>query len=137
MKKQQAKRFGAWLRAQRIAAGYSTVRLAKEAGTTDATIVRIEHGTIAAPAPDKLSRIAGVLGLSLADVYAMAGYAVPADLPSFQPYLRRKYRDLPAGAVNDLDRAFRDIAKRHGYDPDGPKPGEDEQPDAELIDSIT
>jgi|SRR5579859_1854168 len=137
MNKKQAKRFGAWLRQRRQEAGLSAIQLAKRTGTTDGTIVRIEQGQIASPAPAKLSRIAQALGLSLADVYAMAGYAVPNDLPSFQPYLRRKYRDMPARAVSDLDRAFRDIVKRHGYEPDGPKPGEDEQPDAESIKSIT
>jgi hypothetical protein len=68
------------------------------------------------------------LKLELADVYAMADYAVPDDLPSFQPYLRTKYRDLPQRAIADLNKAFTDIAKRHGYDARGPSPGEDEQP---------
>ena len=36
----------------------------------------------------------------------------------------------------DLQKAFRDIIKQHGYDPQGPKPGEDEQPDAEEIEAI-
>ena len=41
-----------------------------------------------------------------------ADYAVPNDLPSFQPYLRSKYRDMPAGAVDDLNKAFDRIIKR-------------------------
>src|SRR2546430_2232174 len=117
MNKKQAKRFGAWLRQRRQEAGVSTTQLAKETGTTDGTIVRIEQGFIVSPAPDKLSRIAQALGLSLADVYAMAGYAVPDDLPSFQPYLRRKYGDMPKRAVEDLDKAFHQIVKEHGYEP--------------------
>jgi transcriptional regulator with XRE-family HTH domain len=137
MDKKQAKRFGAWLRQRRHEAGISSTRLAKEIGTTDGTIVRIEQGLISEPSPTKLSRIAQALGLSVADVYAMVGYDAPDELPSFQPYLRRRYRDLPAGAVDDLDRAFRDIVKRHGYDPNGPRPGEDEQPDTESIEAIT
>src|SRR3954469_19608738 len=101
MNQDQAKQLGNWLRQQRQDAGLSTVQLAKEVGTTDGTITRIEQGFIAAPDPHKLSRIAEALGLNLADVYAMAEYAVPGDLPSFQPYLRRKYGDLPAGAIED------------------------------------
>ncbi len=53
---------------------------------------------------------------------------MPDDLPSFQPYLRSKYRDMPAGAVKDLNKAFERIIKQHGYEPDGPQDGEDEAP---------
>lgn len=94
----------------------------------DATIVRIEQGAFAAPRPDKLSRIAGVLGFSLADVFALADYAVPDDLPSFQPYLRSKYRDMPTDAIDDLEKAFARIVRKHGYQPEGPREGEDEVP---------
>ncbi len=129
MNEEQAKRLGEWLRERRQAAGLSTIQLAKAVGTTDGTISRIEQGAFAAPDPHKLSRIAEALGLSLADVYAMADYAVPSDLPSFEPYLRRKYRDMPTEAVDDLDKAFERIARKHGYNPDGPQLGEDERPE--------
>lgn len=56
----------------------------------------------------------------------MANYVVPDDLPSFQPYLRRKYGDMPPQAIEDLDEAFARIAKKYGYRPDGPMAGEDE-----------
>src|SRR5437867_1103209 len=121
MDKHQAQRLGKWLRDRRQEAGLSAGQLAREAETTDGTIVRLEQGYFAKPDPHKLSRIAAALNLSLADVYAMAEYAVPEELPSFQPYLRRKYRDMPAGALADLDRAFTRIAEKHGYDPDGPR----------------
>ena len=128
MHTKQAVRFGRWMRQRRREAGLSTTQLAKLAGTTDGTIVRIEQGKIAAPAPDKLSRISEALGLSLADVYAMAGYAVPGDLPTFQPYLRRKYRQLPGKAVAELERYFDKLAAQYGIDPAGPGAGEDETP---------
>lgn len=132
MKQAEANGLGKWLKERRQAAGLSTVELAKRVGTTDGTITRIEQGAIASPDPNKLSRIAEALGLSLADVFEMADYAVPGDLPSFQPYLRRKYRDLPTGAVDDLEQAFAKIIARHGYDPSGPLRGEDETPEIET-----
>jgi hypothetical protein len=92
-------------------------------------VVRLEQGAIDAPAPDKLSRIADALGLSLADVFALADYSVPSELPSFQPYLRTKYRRLPTSAVQELEKAFTRIARRHGLDLQGPAPGEDELPE--------
>lgn len=94
----------------------------------DATIIRIERGDFGAPAPDKLSRIAEALELPLADVFALADYVVPTDLPSFQPYLRSRYRGMPDEAIDDLDKAFARIVRKHGYQPDGPANGEDESP---------
>jgi transcriptional regulator with XRE-family HTH domain len=133
MEQDQAKRFGRWLREQREAVGISTTELARRADTTDGTIVRIEQGVFRAPSPHKLARIAEALKLSLADIYSMAGYATAQDLPSFQPYLRRKYRDMPPAAVADLDEAFRRIASKHGYEPSGPQPGEDETPEPDEL----
>src|SRR4051794_29502407 len=98
MNHETAKRFGEWLRQRRREVGLGTTELAKRTGITDGTITRLEQGYIGTPDPRKLSRIAEALGLNLADVYAMAGYDAPAELPSFQPYLRRKYHDLPAEA---------------------------------------
>jgi transcriptional regulator with XRE-family HTH domain len=129
MNQGQAQRLGEWLRERRHEAGIGTTELAKRTGINDATITRIEQGAIASPDPHKLRLISQELDLSLADVYAMAGYAAPTDLPSFRPYLRRKYRDLPDEAIEDLEQAFQRIVKKHGYEPDGPRDGEDETPD--------
>jgi len=129
MDQDQAAELGRRLRARREQLGLSTRELAERVGTTHTTIARIEQGGFDAPAPDKLSRIADALGLSLADVFALAEYAVPSELPAFRPYLRSKYRELPASAVEELERSFQRLAKRHGFDPEGPAPGEDEQPE--------
>jgi transcriptional regulator with XRE-family HTH domain len=129
MNPEQAQALGRRLRDRREELGLSVRDVEKLAGVDNGTIVRIEQGAFAAPRPDKLSRIADVLGLSLADVYALADYAVPSELPSFQPYLRTKYRDLPNEAVEQLERSFTRLAKRHGFDPAGPAQGQDEQPE--------
>jgi transcriptional regulator with XRE-family HTH domain len=129
MNPKQAKELGHHLRSRREELGLSVRDVEGLSGVDDGTIVRIEQGAFAAPAPDKLSRIAEALDLSLADVFALADYAIPSELPSFQPYLRSKYRGLPPEAVEQLDRAFQRLAKRHGLDAAGPAPGEDEQPE--------
>jgi transcriptional regulator with XRE-family HTH domain len=103
-------------------------QVAEQAGMNFATVARIEQGQFAAPDPGKLARLAEALGLSIADVFGLADYAVPDDLPSFQPYLRSRYRDMPPAAVEDLNQAFERIIKQHGYEPDGPHDGEDEAP---------
>src|SRR5712692_1930879 len=99
MNPDQAKELGRQLRVRRDELGLSVRDLEKLASVDNGTIVRIEQGAFAAPAPDKLSRIAEALKLSLADVFALAEYSAPSELPSFSPYLRTKYRDLPAPAV--------------------------------------
>lgn len=128
MEPEQAKTLGRLLRARREELGLSTRQLAEQADMNDATIVRIEQGAFAAPRPDKLSRIAEALGLSLADVFALADYTVPHDLPTFAPYLRAKYRTLPPKALRELQNYFDDLTARYGIDPAGPAPGEDEAP---------
>ena len=129
MDREQAKELGRRLRARREELELSLRDLERLAGVDNGTIVRIEQGMFTAPAPDKLSRLADALGLTLADVFALADYAAPSQLPSFQPYLRSKYRDLPPEAVEQLERSFQRLAKRHGLDTAGPAPGEDEQPE--------
>jgi transcriptional regulator with XRE-family HTH domain len=131
MDQEQAQELGRTLRERREALGVSARELAERARTSHATIVRLEQGAFDSPAPDKLSRIADALDLNLADVFALAEYVAPRGMPTFAPYLRSKYRELPAPAVEELERSFRRVAKRHGYDPDGPAAGEDEQPEPE------
>jgi hypothetical protein len=73
----------------------------------------VEQGQFASPRPAKLARIASGLGLSLADVYARAGYLVPDELPSFEPYLAAKYHKLPPAAIAELVRLFDELAAEH------------------------
>ena len=119
MEPEQAAELGRLIRERRSELGLSVRQLAEQAEMNFATLSRIEQGQFAAPGPDKLARIAEALGISTADLFALADYVVPADLPSFQPYLRGKYPAMPAAAVDELNRAFERIARKHGYDPDG------------------
>lgn len=126
MDEQQAKTLGSLLKQKRESLGLSLRQLAKLADVNDVNIFRLERGDWAAPAPDKLARIAEALGLSLADVYALADYAVPTDLPSFKLYLRTKYRGLPQDEVDKIGAYAQKLAKKHGVKLEGPAPGEDE-----------
>lgn len=122
----QAKQLGRVLRAAREERGWSTRGLAERSGVGQTNIVRLEIGFYTTPAPDKLAKIAEALGLKLADVYALADYAVPSELPSFAPYLRTKYRDIPAEDVEAIEKYAARLAKKHGVSLSGPAPGEDE-----------
>lgn len=126
MNNSQLKALAQLLREAREGLGLSAREVGKRSGITDSNIVRLEQGAIANPRPETLKAIADVLELDLADVYAAAGYVQPDGLPSFAPYLRSKYGDLPAEAQQELERSFKTVAEKYGYDASGPKPGQDE-----------
>ena len=128
MDREQAKKLGGHLQKARNDKGLSLVALSSLTGITDATISRIETGAFKAPAADKLAALAEALELPLADVFALAEYAVPSELPSFMPYMRSKYRDLPDEAVEQIEQYAKYLANEHGVSLDGPAPGEDEKP---------
>lgn len=110
----------------RKAKGLSTRAVAAEIGLDQSNIVRLENGAVTAPQPVVLEGLARVLDLDLADLYALAGYTKPTELPAFTPYLRSKFADLPTEAHDELERSFKRIAKKYGYSADGPTPGQDE-----------
>jgi len=116
MKQERAKQLGRLLKARRIECGLSTHRLAAAAEMDQATIVRLEAGGIVAPRPDKLSRIARVLGISGADVFALAEYAVPGDLPSLRPYLLTQHPGLLDEDLDKIETYVSRIAKKRGLE---------------------
>ncbi len=126
---EQARALGKFLKERRTALGLSTRALAARSGVDMATVVRLEQGAFVEPRPDTLRVIAKALGVSLADVFALADYVVPSELPTFTPYLRAKYRSLPRKAIAELEQYFDDLSARYGLDPAGPAPGEDEAPE--------
>ena len=116
MNQQKAKELGEYLRKNREALGLSARHVAREVGIRDSTIMRLERGTYAAPAADKLARIAQVLKLELSDVYAMAQYSVPSSLPAFPIYLRTRYPELPPKAVKELMKHFKSLTDEHAIE---------------------
>lgn len=94
MNQEQAHDFGAYIRHTREANQLSIRGLATQAGIDDRCLAHIEHGDIHAPRPDTLRGLAVALHLSLADLFALAGYTIPQDLPCIETYLRTKYSAL-------------------------------------------
>jgi transcriptional regulator with XRE-family HTH domain len=117
---------GELIRQARKAKGLTSHDLAERIGLAQSNIVRIEQGHIAEPKPSILGRLAEVLDLDMADVYEAAGYPQSDGLPSFTPYLRSRFKDLPPEARAELEQSFSHIAEKYGYDPAGPAPGQDE-----------
>lgn len=126
MKNSEAIQLARLLKSARTKASLSTRDLEARSGVTASNVVRLEQGAIANPRPETLKALADVLGLDLADVYAAAGYVQPTGLPSFSPYLRSRYNDLPKAAQRELENSFKQISRKYGYVAEGPSPGEDE-----------
>jgi transcriptional regulator with XRE-family HTH domain len=106
------KPLGAYIAHHRRAARLSVVEAADAAGVDASFWRKLEHGVYESPSPKMLAPIARVVGAPLADVYALAGYAVADQLPTLTPYLRSKYQ-LPPKALAELQRYFDYL--RHYY----------------------
>ena len=59
------------------------------------------------PQPDTLRRLADVFDMPLSDLFVMAGYVTPLDLPSLTYYLYAKYDCLPSDALDELEQHVR------------------------------
>lgn len=90
-----ARRFGEYLRDLRAQRKQSVRGLAAAAGIDSGTVTRLEQGSIHAPSPDTLKQLASALDVPLADLFVMAGYIMPQELPSITPYVHARYRHLP------------------------------------------
>lgn len=118
--------FGEIIRSARETAGLSLRDMAAETGISKSILGRMEQDEVQSPNPNTLQALAATLDIELVDLYAAAGYTPAAGLPSFAPYLRSKYRNLPETARAEIEASFTRIAKRHGVSDTGPAPGEDE-----------
>lgn len=126
MSEQKASELGRMIREARNERELSTRKLADAVGVDKATIIRIESGEFRSPKPNILQNLAASLDLPLSDLYALAHYTEPTTLPAFAPYMRAKYDRIPSNEVAELEHTLHQILKRHGYDGNGPSPGEDE-----------
>jgi transcriptional regulator with XRE-family HTH domain len=126
MKPEDLERIGRTLSKARERLGLSAAEVARRAGMPTSTVTRIESAQFATPQPDSLKAIADVVGVDVADLFVTADWLPKEGLPTFAPYLRAKYGDLPPEALADLEQSFARIAERYGYDADGPSEGEDE-----------
>src|SRR5262245_32936049 len=117
MNPRQAKKLGAFVRSAREAAGLSQLALGEAVGVPNSTILRLERGENLNPRPDLLSNIADVVHIDLADLFALAGYSAPRQLPHLQPYLRTKYQDLTERDIAEIARYAERLMKQRGIDP--------------------
>lgn len=109
----EAQALGSLLRAKREVGGFSMTQLASRLGISRPYLSRLERGVYAHPSPRVLSQMTKCLDIRAEDLYALTGYTVPSDLPSFGAYLRAKHPDWPEVVVAELTE-FYDFL-RHKY----------------------
>lgn len=128
MQDSKSKTLGTFIKDKRIEKGMSGRELARRAGVDTAYVVRIERGEFRSPRPDTLKNIASALNMPITDLFALADYLIPGELPHFAPYLRAKYAELPVEAIESITEYFSRVAAEHGVTVAGPANGEDEVP---------
>jgi transcriptional regulator with XRE-family HTH domain len=126
MTPENARQLGDLIRQRREALGLTLRQLEELSGVDDTAIVRLESATQQKPTVEKLQRLASALDLPVEDLLITAGVQDRRGLPTFRPYLRAKYPQLPATAQAELDQYLAQVAERYGIDLDGPTSGEDE-----------
>lgn len=121
----EAQRLAELLRRKREALGLSASEVARRSGVNKGTVTRIELAQIPSPRPESLTAIGDVLDISASDLFAIADWLPKRELPTFTPYMRAKYKDLPDEAVAEMEAYFGRLARKHGVQ--GPVDGEDER----------
>jgi transcriptional regulator with XRE-family HTH domain len=110
---------GDYVRDRRESRGLNYYQAAEHSGLNHTFWRKLEDGQYEAPSPRSLLAIAKTLAVPIEDLYSLAGYDIPARLPSFKPYLRARY-DLPHEAVSDLERYFELLRNYYGIPKDKP-----------------
>lgn len=123
-------KLGRLLREAREAAGLSIRQAAAESGISLGAISLLEQGKTPSTRIDRLLALTEVYGVEPLEIIEAAGYNLTPTLPTFTPYLRTKYRQLPPEAHNEITAAFQRIAGKYGINEHstGPTRGEDEDP---------
>lgn len=115
------------VRKRRIALGLSKRQAAGLVGCSYSTMSRLEAGR-QHPGPELLVRVADVFGMDARELFDVAGYPVPADLPELGPYVRMKFKDLPPNAFGEIETFVAFLRAKYGVAPE-PRDGADEHPD--------
>lgn len=103
----QAQQLGALVAKARSRIGMSVRDLASELGVHSSWVGFLEQGRYLDPAPDRLARIAEVLGIEPTRIDRMTRGSVSDSLPELRTYFRAKY-DMSA---EDIEKVRRYIAR--------------------------
>jgi transcriptional regulator with XRE-family HTH domain len=103
---------GSYLRSQREIVELSIRELARLSSVPASYITEIEGGKKTHPSAEILQKLAYVLEIDTADLFAFIGVTQPQGLPSVAPYLRAKYK-LSGDALCEAERQLQHIINKH------------------------
>jgi len=124
MRKEQATEtknapLGEFIKTRRESRDITKADAVRQTGLDYSYWVKLENGVYLMPSPKALELVAAVIGVEPADLYALAGYRINGELPSFGPYLRSKYH-LPPRAIDQLESYFTFLRAQYGIADDQP-----------------
>jgi transcriptional regulator with XRE-family HTH domain len=103
---------GSYLRSQRELAELSIRELARLSGVPASYITEIEGSKKTNPSAEILQKLAKVLEIDTADLFAFIGVTPSQGLPSVAPYLRAKYK-LSGDALREAEQQLQHIIEKH------------------------
>ncbi len=105
---------GKCIKEARLAKGLSVRRLASLSGLTHSFVSKLEFARYESVSPPTLMALARALDLKPEDLFALAGFKLPKELPSFAPYLRARYgEELPDAARAALNELFDTLRRNY------------------------
>jgi transcriptional regulator with XRE-family HTH domain len=104
---------GSMLRARREAEGLTITQLAADLDISRSYLSRLERGEYAHPSVSIIGHIAERFDMCLEDLYALAGYMRPRELPALGPYLLAKHPEWPEVARIALVEFYESL--KHKY----------------------
>jgi len=126
MTEAQALRLGQLILRARTRLGWSLVTLHEHTGIPDVWLNRVERGLYLQPAPDRLAKVAEVLGIDPVAIDRASKNHLAQSLPSVRTYFRSKNM-LSAEALDEVEAALAGI--RAKYD----APAQDRVDDAKAV----
>lgn len=107
----QAKQLGAAVTRARAKKGWSIRELAKQLNVHASWVGFLEQGRYVDPAPDRLARIAELLGIEAGRMDRLTRGAVSEGLPELGTYFRAKY-DLSPEQIKQVQRYVRRLRRQ-------------------------
>jgi transcriptional regulator with XRE-family HTH domain len=118
MREVQARELGRLFKRARRQRRLSLRAVDELTGVSYGWLARLEAGGMMAPAPSKLTAIAGVLGIAPERIDRITRGQVSSDLPAIRTYFRTKYKLNPE-EIKQIEEVFDQIRRNRREHPDG------------------
>src|SRR5690348_8727429 len=105
------------IRKARQKRGFTAREVARRAGVDVGVVTKLERCEIGQPRVENVRAIAVVLGIPLADVYAMLHWLPATELPTLRPYMRAKYTNLTEADVAEVERFISGLTQKQRTGP--------------------